>query len=304
MAHRSVLLQEVIESLSPKAGDVFVDATFGGGGHSRYIAKLVGKKGRLIAFDADASVFSETCVRELERLTHFTPIVANFRNADEELRRHKVAKVNGALFDLGLSSTQLEDSGRGFSFQRDEPLGMTFKAKPEEGDVTAEGILNSWSEESIVAILQGFGEERFARSIAKKIVTARKEGPLRRTGQLVEVIHQATPLRYQKGRIHFATRTFQALRMAANDELGAIDLGIRGILPHLVPGGRIAVISFHSVEDRLVKQLFRTLARVDRVVALVTKKPITSGGEETKENPRARSAKLRVVEKVKQEISH
>ncbi|MEK7118784.1 MAG: 16S rRNA (cytosine(1402)-N(4))-methyltransferase, partial [Patescibacteria group bacterium] len=166
MAHKSVLLQEVIESLEPEAGGVFVDATFGGGGHSRALAELIGEKGHLIAFDQDASVFPEVSIREFERLTNFTPVVANFRNIGEKLNRLKVAVVNGAVFDLGLSSVQLEKSGRGFSFQRDEPLRMTFKEKPEKSDVTAETILNNWSEENIAAILLGFGEERFHRSIA------------------------------------------------------------------------------------------------------------------------------------------
>ena len=298
MAHKSVLLQEVIESLEPEAGGVFVDATFGGGGHSRALAELIGEKGHLIAFDQDASVFPEVSIREFERLTNFTPVVANFRNIGEKLNRLKVAVVNGAVFDLGLSSVQLEKSGRGFSFQRDEPLRMTFKEKPEKSDVTAETILNNWSEENIAAILLGFGEERFHRSIAKKIVTTRKAGPLKRTGQLVEVIRQATPIRYQHGRTHFATRTFQALRMAVNDELGAIEEGILGIIPFLKSSGRVAVITFHSVEDRLVKRLFRTLDKEEHTLSPVTKKPIIPSVSEVKRNPRARSAKLRVVEKL------
>ncbi|OGZ06014.1 MAG: 16S rRNA (cytosine(1402)-N(4))-methyltransferase [Candidatus Lloydbacteria bacterium RIFCSPHIGHO2_02_FULL_54_17] len=298
MAHWSVLLHEIIEYLRPEAGDVFVDATFGGGGHSRALAEVVGKKGRLIAFDRDASVFSEATVRELGKRTRFTPLNLNFRDVGEGLERLRIKEIDGAVFDLGLSSTQLEESGRGFSFQRDEPLQMTFKKDPEEGDVTAEIIVNRWEEENIASVLAGFGEERFARLIAKNIVTARKSGPIRSTGELVEVIHQAIPLRYQHGRTHFATRTFQALRMAVNDELGAIDGGVRGIVPLLAPGARIAVISFHSVEDRLVKRLFRELARKDHVVREVTKKPLTPSAAELRENPRARSAKLRVVEKL------
>lgn len=296
MAHRTVLLHEIIEFLEPKAGGVFVDATFGGGGHSRHIAKLLGKNGHLIAFDQDASVFSEAVKQELGALTRFTPVIENFRNVGEVLERLEVKSTNGAVFDLGLSSIQLEESGRGFSFQRDEPLWMTFKQKPQEGDVTAEVIVNRWEEGNIAAILKGFGEERFARSIAKAIVTARKLGPLKTTGELVEVIHQAIPLRHQNGRTHFATRTFQALRMAANDELGSIARGIGAMIPPLSSGGRIAVITFHSVEDRLVKHLFRDLAK-RAVVRLVTKKPITPSRSEVTENPRARSAKLRVIEK-------
>lgn len=295
--HKSVLSHEVIGSLAPHPGGVFVDATFGGGGHSRQIAALIGKKGLLIATDADENVFSETTVSELRLLTNFIPVVTNFRNLGTEIPVHGGRTIDGAIFDLGLSSTQLEESGRGFSFQKDEPLAMTFARSTQEGDVTAETVVNQWSEDSIATILRGFGEERFARSIAKHIVEARKVERITTTKQLVEVIHQSTPSWYQRGRTHFATRTFQALRMAVNDELGAIEAGIKGILPLMRPGGRIAVISFHSIEDRLVKQTFRTLAK-EGVVDLVTKKPITPSENELAENPRARSAKLRVVEKM------
>lgn len=298
MAHRTVLLHETIESLKLNIGDIVLDATFGGGGHSRGIAQLVGTKGHVIAFDADRSVFTPELTAEISRLVRFTPVVANFREIRGELAKLEAHKIHGAIFDFGLSSTQLETSGRGFSFQRDEPLEMTFKADPKEGDVTAETILNRWGEENIVLILRGFGEERYARSIAKAIVAARKSGPLRRTGELVEVIHRATPSRYHHGRTHFATRTFQALRMAANDELGAIDQALHDILPFLEKGARVAVITFHSVEDRLVKRLFREFSKIDHRVKQVTKKPITPNEEELKANPRARSAKLRVVEKI------
>jgi 16S rRNA (cytosine1402-N4)-methyltransferase len=297
MTHTSVLLQEIIESLQPIPKGVFVDATFGAGGHSRSLATAIGKKGTLVSFDADEDVFSDVCVDELSALTNFIPVTGNFRTMGEELRKRGMVSIDGVLFDLGLSSTQLEQSGRGFSFQRDEPLRMTFNARPKEGDVTAESVVNLWSEESIAVILKGFGEERFARSIAKAIVTARKVSPITSTGQLVEVIHKNTPLWYQRGRTHFATRTFQALRMAVNDELGAIEAGILGVLPCVRSGGRIAVITFHSIEDRLVKRLFR--AQKDAgVVSLLTKKPIVPSRAEVKANPRSRSAKLRVVEKL------
>ncbi len=295
--HKSVLLQEVIESLGPQAGGVFVDATFGGGGHSRHIASIIGQTGLLTAFDADENVFSDLRVQELRTLTNFIPVVANFRTVGEELKTHGAKAVDGAIFDLGLSSNQLEESGRGFSFQRDEPLAMTFSRTQGEGDVTAGTVVNEWSEESIATILRGFGEERFARSIATHIVEARKVSPITSTAQLVEVIHQSTPGWYQRGRTHFATRTFQAIRMAVNDELGAVEAGINGILPFIKTGGRIAIITFHSIEDRLVKQRFRELSR-QGAVNLVTKKPIVPSASELAENPRARSAKLRVVEKV------
>lgn len=297
MAHRSVLLHEVIEFLQPKSGGVFLDATYGGGGHSRALGVAIGRRGQLIACDRDRSVFTEAAIAEQARHTRFAHVVADFRDSARVVRDQGVESLDGAIFDLGLSSTQLEASGRGFSFQRDEPLLMTFREEPEAGDVTAEYVVNHWSEEHLVDILRGFGEERFARSIAKHIVTARKSGPIRSTGELVEVIHQAVPLRYQHGRTHFATRTFQALRMAVNDELGAIEGGIRGIIPILKSGGRLVVITFHSIEDRLVKRLFRELAREKGVVREVTKKPVVPTRQECIENPRARSAKLRVVEK-------
>lgn len=297
MAHTSVLLHEAIESLALREGVTVVDATFGAGGHSARIAEVIGKKGHLIAFDADASVFHEAKRKELERLTTFTPVVSNFRHASDMLKQLNVASIDAALFDLGLSSTQLEESGRGFSFQRDEPLAMTFKEKPEEGDTTAAQIVNHWSELSIATILKGFGEERFARSIAKGIVNARKIADFQTTKELLDVIRSNTPVWYHHGRTHFATRTFQALRMAANDELGAIESGIRGGVEHLTSGGRIAAISFHSIEDRAVKQLFRAL-KEEGVVKFVTKKPILPSEGELETNPRARSAKLRVVEKV------
>ncbi len=294
--HKSVLLQEAITALLPKEGGVFVDATFGAGGHSRALATLIGKSGHLFSFDADASVFNDKTVNELRELAHFEPIVSNFRTIGDELSLRGVL-LDGALFDLGLSSTQLESSGRGFTFQKDEPLEMTFKHAPTTSDVTASTVVNEWSEESIATILRGFGEERFARSIAKHIISARKESPISSTAQLVEVIHQSTPGWYQRGKTHFATKTFQAIRMAVNDELGAIEAGIRGAIKLLEPQGRIAVISFHSIEDRAVKQLFRKLAG-EEVLSLVTKKPTIPSLSEVQENPRSRSAKLRVAEKL------
>lgn len=298
MDHVSVLSQEVIASLIPKKGGVFVDATFGGGGHSRSIARLIGKTGRLIAFDADETVFAEPLVRELTQLTDFTPIAKNFRSLGQELRQRMIGEIDGALFDLGLSSIQLEASGRGFSFQRDEPLLMTFAKHPEEGATTASAIVNGWKEENIIAILRGFGEERFAGPIARAIVKKRKVAPILVTSQLVEVIHQSTPDWYHRGKTHFATRTFQALRMAVNDEFGAIEAGISSGIEALRKGGRMAIISFHSGEDRLVKNLLRKYSRDLSLVTLVNKKPIVSSQSEMKENPRSRSAKLRVLEKL------
>ncbi len=295
--HVSVLLQEGVDALALRKGMTTIDGTFGAGGHSLAIAERIGKEGRLISFDADASVFTDVKVQELERLTQFTGVNENFRNAGEVLKRLGIGAIDGAIFDLGLSSTQLEASGRGFSFLRDEPLAMTFRAEPGASDVTAQTIVNDWSEASIEAILKGFGEERFARAIAHGIVTAREVSPITRTGQLAEVIRTHTPGWYHRGRTHFATRTFQALRMAVNDELGAIEHGVREVGATLAPGGRIAVISFHSVEDRAVKQLFLAMVATGDF-AKITKKPIVPSKEEIERNPRSRSAKLRIIERL------
>ena len=293
--HVSVLLHDALSLLSPKKGGVYVDATFGAGGHSRHLASEIGKEGTLIAFDADRSVFDAPVVGQIQKFTQFLPIVANFRTVGKVLTKRK-QKIDGILFDLGLSSTQLESSGRGFTFKKNEPLEMTFSKKAKKNEVTAFAVVNTWSEETLVTIFKGFGEERFARSIAKHIVLARKVTPIATTTELVEVIHQSTPGWYQRGKTHFATKTFQAIRMAVNDELGAIEEGIRGAVLHLHAGGKIVVITFHSIEDRLVKQLFREFATAGKLTVM-TKKPITPSVEELQSNPRSRSAKLRVAVK-------
>lgn len=294
MSHVSVLLQSSLDALSLKEGMTVLDGTFGAGGHSTAIAKLIGKKGHLISLDADKAVFSEEKVQELERLTAFTPLVVNFRNVDEALKH---LELDGAMFDLGLSSTQLEESGRGFSFQKDEPLLMTFKQDPKEDDVTAFTIVNIWREDTLATIFKGFGEERFAKRIASAIAAERKVSPIATTGQLVEIVLSATPSWYHRGKSHPATRIFQALRMAANDELGSIEKGLTGALEHLRPGGRLAVISFHSIEDRKVKHLFKAFVEEGKAKA-ITKKPIIPTDEEIAANPRSRSAKLRVIERI------
>lgn len=297
MAHISVLFNESIEALALRPGMTIVDGTFGAGGHSTAIAKVIGKEGHLISFDADASVFSSEKVQELEQLTQFTKVVDNFRNSSAVLKRLEIQSIDGALFDLGLSSTQLEHSGRGFSFLRDEPLEMTFQVATSGEEVNAQTVVNEWSLDTIETILRGFGEERFARAIAKGIGEYRSVQPITRTGELVEIIRTHTPSWYHRGRTHFATRSFQAIRMAVNDELGAIETGVRGVTPFVSPGGRIAVISFHSIEDRAVKQLFISLCD-EGGFERKTKKPIVPGESELKTNPRARSAKLRIIEKL------
>lgn len=294
--HISVLYKESLDALKLAPGKIIIDGTFGAGGHSKGIATQIGKTGTLIAFDQDADVFSKPIVDEIRSFTNFIPVVANFRTMSHALSEQKIDHIDGVLLDLGLSSTQLEVSGRGFSFQRDEPLAMTFSDKPEEQLVTAETIVNNWSRETITEILRGFGEEQFAWRIAGAIVTARETAVIKTTNELVAIIKSAVPGWYQHGRTHFATRTFQALRMAVNDETGSAEEGMRSAYALLAPGGRLAVISFHSIEDRLVKQTMKDL-QVNEDGILITKKPIIAHDEELAQNPRSRSAKLRIIEK-------
>lgn len=300
--HQSVLLQESIEFLALRPGMTVVDATFGGGGHASLIAEVIGADGILVAIDRDESVFRTPATHSLGAHTNFIPIVGNFRDIIRLCAAQGVNEVDAVLCDLGLSSDQLEHSGRGFSFMRDEPLIMTMEETPKKGAITAEQIINEWSPETIATILRGFGEERYARSIARHIEQARKVGPIRTTGQLVEVIHRAVPSAYRRGRIHFATRTFQALRMAVNEELPSIEAGIAGAMTLLRVGGRLAVITFHSVEDRTVKRMVTKLSK-DGIIRALTKKPIVPSINEIRKNPRSRSAKLRVVEKVTKQES-
>ncbi len=294
--HTSVLYDECLEALNISPGKVVIDGTFGAGGHSLGIAKLIGKKGTLISFDQDGEVFEKPIVDELKKLTNFIPVVANFRDMEKEVLTRGIDSVDGVLLDLGLSSTQLELSGRGFSFQRDEPLHMTFSDKPGEQLITAEVIVNEWQEGVIADILFGFAEETFSRKIAKAIVEAREKSRIVTTGQLVDIIKSSVPGWYQRGRTNPATRTFQALRMAVNDEMGSTEDGIRAAHKMLKKEGRLAVISFHSIEDRLVKNTLKEIFE-SYGGKILTKKPIIAKDEETSSNPRSRSAKLRIIEK-------
>lgn len=291
--HTSVLTDEIFGMLAPKDGDVVLDATLGGGGHTERLLSAPGVT--VIGIDADEDAIE----RARKRLRSFGERVlfirGNFRNVRNLLSAAGVDSVSHALFDLGLSSDQLESSGRGFSFLRDEPLRMTF-GEPVLG-FDARTLLNEWSEESIANVLWGYGEERYARRIARAIAEKRRTHPIERTSQLVAIIEHSVPFAYRKGKTHPATRTFQALRVAVNDELASIEKGVTEAVALLSRGGRIAVVSFHSIEDRMVKKTIKALAQVASVSA-VTKKPLTPSREEVRRNPRARSAKLRVAEKL------
>lgn len=289
--HESVMMREVIELLAPADGEIVVDATTGSGGHSE--ALLSHAQIQLIALDADPAAV----VRAGERLKRFgarTQVFeAKFGDLEIILKRIGIKKIHKVLFDLGWSTTQ-RSSGRGFSFMHDEPLLMHYGRVPASG-FTAADILNTWSEKAIADVLYGYGEERYARMIARAVVTRRAVQKIKTTIELVEVIRDAVPRRYRHGRIHFATRTFQALRVAVNDELKQLEEGVESAWNHLSCGGRIAVISFHSTEDRIVKKLFAAYGKKGN--QLLSKKPIVAGREEVLRNPSARSAKLRGIEK-------
>lgn len=296
VAHISVLLNEVMEGLEIKPDDVVVDATINGGGHSSVIIKSLGDKGTLMGIDMDQEALNTAEKRLFEAKCRVILKEGNFRNVDQFLKEENIPSMDKILFDLGMSTRQLDSSKRGFSFKRDEPLLMTFKQSPTEDDITAGTILNEWDEENIADIIFGYGEEKFSRRIAHEIVEARKEKPIETTQELVELIKKATPLWYHTKGKHIGTRTFQALRIAVNDEIRGTSEALKKSIDLLSEGGRIAVITFHSIEDRLVKRQFRSW-KEDGKGLVITKKPIPPTLEEVKENPRARSAKLRIFEK-------
>ncbi|MEM2337709.1 MAG: 16S rRNA (cytosine(1402)-N(4))-methyltransferase RsmH [Candidatus Bathyarchaeia archaeon] len=292
--HLPVMKDEVIRFLDPKPGEDFVDCTVGLGGHALAILERNKPGGRVLGIDFDPQILEDLKLRvrgkEFEK--RFILVCDNFANLEEIAKKHGFASVSGVLFDLGLSSWHLETSRRGFSLWRNEPLDMRYN--PKVNTLTAETILNTWNLTDIERILRVYGQERFARRIAKKIVESR---PLRSTIDLVIAVEGATPRWYHRRRIHFATKTFQALRIAVNNELENLEKALPQAINVLGVGGKLAVIAFHSLEDRIVKNFMRTKAK-EGAVKILTKKPIRPSEKEVKENPRARSAKLRVAMKV------
>lgn len=287
--HRPVLLKESIELLRPERGKVFVDATINGGGHSKEILKRMAKGAVLIGIDEDNNLIKslKNKLKEEIKEKKLFLINGNFRNLKKLIRK----KADGVIFDLGMSSFQLEMSGRGFSFQRDEPLVMTFSDN-WRNKITAMEILNTWSREELEKILKEYGEERFAARIAEGIVKTRAQIKFKKTKDLVNAILNSVPPSSRRGRIHPATRTFQALRIAVNDELNALKDGLIQAFEILNKNGRIVVISFHSLEDRIVKNFFKEKMKQNQG-KILTKKPIRPAPEEIRQNPRSRSAKLR-----------
>ncbi len=297
--HKPVLLHESIEALAPALSSegkkIYLDGTLGSGGHSAQVAEQFGSSVAIIGLDRDQDALRRSGERLRTFHDNFLLKLSSFRNLDTVLEEESISSVDAILLDLGLSSNQFEESGRGFSFQKNEPLLMTMKENPEEDDLTAEKILNTFSEGALELILRGFGEEKYSMRIAKEIVERREVKPFKTTFDLVEAVAAVKPKSFRE-RIHPATKTFQALRIATNEELTALEEGLEKGFKALRKGGRFAVISFHSLEDRIVKQFFRKLAD-EESATIISKKPITPSEEEVKENPRSRSAKLRIIEK-------
>jgi len=290
MIHKPVLVKEVLEYLSPKPNENFIDCTVGEGGHAEVILEKTGLNGKVLGIDLDQNQINN-CKLNLAKFKERAILVNDsYGNLKDIVEKNSFEPVNGILLDLGMSSAQLE-STRGFSFQKDQPLDMRYN---NISDLTAEIIINDWQEEQIKKILEEYGEERFAKQVAKKITEERKSRRIESTFQLTDIIKKAIPAKFQNNRIHCATRTFQALRIAVNGELNNLEKVLPKIVSILEPQGRLAIISFHSLEDRLVKNFLKNKEK-ERNIKILTKSPITADFEELRKNSRSRSAKLRAA---------
>lgn len=307
--HKSVLLQECIDALNIRPDGIYLDGTLGGAGHSSQIARRLTEGGRLIGVDRDRTALAAAKERLAPYADRVTLVHSNFAEIDAILDSLGIPAVDGMLFDLGVSSPQLDDASRGFSYMADAPLDMRMD---KDDALTAGEVVNTWSQGELRRILYDYGEERYAPQIAAAICRAREKAPVETTLELVDIIRSAMPAQALREKQHPAKRSFQAIRIAVNDELGAVSRMMQAAVGRLNPGGRLAVITFHSLEDRIVKSEMQQAARgctcppefpvcvcgKKPLVKLVTRKPIVSGPAELEENPRARSAKLRVAEKL------
>lgn len=294
--HLPVLLKEAIDVLALENGDIYLDATLGEGGHAEEVFKRFGDNLTIAGIDADktAIAFAQSRI-ETAGHRNFKSAPLNFREIEKAPQILGIGNPNKILFDLGWSKRQFEESGKGFSFQKDEPLNMSFGENPV---FSAYDVVNHWVEENIRTIISAYGEEKYSSRIAKAIIESRKKNPIKTSRELADIIVEAVPARYRHLKIHPATKTFQALRIVVNDELRSLENGLHGAYEILKNGGRIAVISFHSLEDRIVKKFFKKLNSEEKA-EILTKKPIRAGEEELAQNPRARSAKLRAISKIK-----
>lgn len=307
--HKSVLLQECIDALNIRPDGIYLDGTLGGAGHSSQIARRLTEGGRLIGVDRDRTALAAAKERLAPYADRVTLVHSNFAEIDAILDSLGIPAVDGMLFDLGVSSPQLDDASRGFSYMADAPLDMRMD---KDDALTAGEVVNTWPQGELRRILYDYGEERYAPQIAAAICRAREKAPVETTLELVDIIRSAMPAQALREKQHPAKRSFQAIRIAVNDELGAVSRMMQAAVGRLNPGGRLAVITFHSLEDRIVKSEMQQAARgctcppefpvcvcgKKPLVRLVTRKPIVSGPAELEENPRARSAKLRVAEKL------
>lgn len=308
--HIPVMLNEVIDYLNLQQDGTYVDCTLGGGGHTEKIIEKILPGGRVIGIDQDPNALAAAGKRLSQYQTNIVYVHSNFYHLKDVIAEVGLGEVDGVLFDLGVSSHQLDEGDRGFSYKQDAPLDM--RMNPAD-TVTAEKLVNELDENQLTAIIKDYGEERWAKRIAQFIVTHRKERSIHTTGELVEVIKKAIPAGARRDGPHPAKRTFQALRIAVNDELNRFAQALKDSVEILKPGGRVCVISFHSLEDRITKEVFKELARScicppelpvcrcdkQKLVDIITGKPVLPGAEELEHNPRARSAKLRVAQKCK-----
>lgn len=309
--HITVLLNEAVDGLNIKPDGTYVDCTLGGGGHSGLILSKLSENGKLYSFDQDITAinFNKDKFKKENELGKINFIKSNFRNISEELNKRNILGVDGILYDLGVSSPQFDNADRGFSYNYDAPLDMRMD---QSQSLTARDVVNDWSYEQLVRIFFRYGEEKFAKSIARRIEKVRQQTPIETTGQLVDLIKEAIPAKARRKGGHPAKKTFQAIRIAVNDELGALEESLEQALDLLNPGGRISVITFQSLEDRLVKVMFKQKTSLPELppglpvipdsqkveYKLITRKPIVPSEDEITHNNRAHSAKLRIIEKL------
>lgn len=306
--HTTVLLKETVDGLNIKPDGVYVDCTLGGAGHSEYLLSQLSAKGKLYAFDQDETAIEHAKEKLKKYENQVIFIKSNFRYIKQELNKIGVEKVDGILYDLGVSSPQLDTPERGFSYHNDAPLDMRMDL---QGDVSAYDVVNEWPYEDLVRIFFKYGEEKFSKQIARKIEAARENGPIKTTGELVELIKEGIPAPARRIGGHPAKRVFQAIRIAVNDELGVFEDSLKQAIDLLNPGGRISVITFHSLEDRICKSIYKEASSGPELppglpiipdeykpkLKIITRKPIVPDVSELEENNRARSAKLRIAEK-------
>lgn len=307
--HTTVLLNEAVNGLKIKKDGVYIDCTLGGGGHSYLIASQLGDKGRLISIDQDDQALEAAKERLKEFKDKIIFVKSNFKQLKDIVYNHGYTNVDGIVFDLGVSSPQLDQEDRGFSYKYDSPLDMRMD---QDSDYTAEILINTLPEDKIANIIYQYGEEKFSRRIASLIVKYREAKPIQTTGELVDIIKEAIPAPARRTGPHPAKRTFQAIRIAVNDELNVFEEAVHDAIDVLGHGGRVSVITFHSLEDRICKKSFTEHAQGcicppdfpictcgrEPEIKIITKKPILPSEEELEENPRARSAKLRIAEKL------